>query len=48
MQSMISSQALTSFEKKLRPLNQSDDTAKLAAALKFMSLVIVQAAAYIS
>jgi hypothetical protein len=48
MQSMAPSQALALFEKKLRSLDQSDDTAKLAAALEFMSLAIVQATTYIS
>ncbi len=48
MQPMAPSQALALFEKKLGPLGQSDDTAELAAALEFMPLAIVQAAAYIS
>jgi hypothetical protein len=48
MQSMAPSQALALFEKKLGPLDQSNDTTKLAAALEFMSLVIVQATTYIS
>lgn len=41
VQPMTSSHALTLFEKKSRSLDQSDDTAKLTTALKFMSLVIV-------
>ncbi|KAL2048196.1 hypothetical protein N7G274_000107 [Stereocaulon virgatum] len=40
--------ALSLFEKKLGPLDQGDDTAELAAALEYMPLAIVQAAAYIS
>ena len=45
---MASSHALALFEKKLGPLGQGDDTAELAAALEYMPLTIVQAAAYIS
>ncbi len=48
MQPMALPQALALFEKKLGPLGQSDDTAELAAALEFIPLAIVQAAAYIS
>jgi hypothetical protein len=39
--------ALALFEKKLGRHDDSDDTAKLAVALEFMPLAIVQAAAYI-
>ncbi len=48
VQPMASAHALSLFEKKLGPLGQSDNTAELAAALEFMPLAIVQAAAYIS
>lgn len=48
VQPMIPSHALALFEKKLGPLDQSDNIADLAAALEFMPLAIVQAAAYIS
>ena len=45
---MALSHALALLEKKLGPLGQNDGTADLAAALEFMPLAIVQAAAYIS
>ena len=48
VQPMAAAHALSLFERKLGPLDQSDDTAELAAALEFMPLAIVQAAAYIS
>ena len=48
VQPMAPSHALALFEKKLGPLGQGDDIADLAAALEFMPLAIVQAAAYIS
>ena len=48
VQPMTPAQALTLFEKKLGSLGQGEDTAELAAALEFMPLAIVQAAAYIS
>ena len=48
VQPMAPPHALTLFEKKLGPLGQGDDIADLAAALEFMPLAIVQAAAYIS
>jgi len=48
VQPMAPAQALALFEKKLGPLGQGDDTKDLAAALEFMPLAIVQAAAYIS
>ena len=48
VQPMAPVHALSLFEKKLRPLNQGDDTMELAAALEYMPLAIVQAAAYIS
>ncbi len=48
VQPMTPAQALTLFEKKLVSLGQGDDTAELAAALDFMPLAIVQAAAYVS
>ncbi|KAK0516318.1 hypothetical protein JMJ35_000921 [Cladonia borealis] len=48
VQAMTPAQALTLFEKKLGSLGQGDDTAELAAALEFMPLAIVQAAAYVS
>ena len=48
VQAMTPAQALMLFEKKLGSLGQGDDTAELAAALEFMPLAIVQAAAYIS
>ena len=48
VQPMAPSHALALFKKKLGPLGQGDDTADLAAALEFMPLAIVQAAAYIS
>ena len=48
VQPMAPSHALSLFEKKLGPLSQGEDTAELAAALDFMPLAIVQAAAYIS
>ena len=48
VQPMTPAQALTLFEKKLGSLGQGDDTAELAAALEFMPLAMVQAAAYVS
>ena len=48
VQPMTPAQALTLFEKKLGLLGQGDDTAELAAALDFMPLAIVQAAAHVS
>ena len=45
---MDKSHALALFKKKLRVLEDSNDIAELAAALEFMPLAIVQAAAYIS
>ena len=48
VQPMAPSHALALFKKKLGPLGQGDDTVDLAAALEFMPLAIVQAAAYIS
>ncbi len=48
VQPMAAAHALSLFERKLGPLDQGDDTAELAAALEFMPLAIVQAAAYIS
>ena len=48
VQPMAPVHALLLFEKKLGPLDQGDDTAELAAALEYMPLAIVQAAAYIS
>jgi len=48
VQSMAPTHALLLFEKKLGSLDQSDDTAKLAATLDFMPLAIVQATTYIS
>ena len=48
VQPMAPVHALSLFEKKLRPLDQGDDTMELAAALEYMPLAIVQAAAYIS
>lgn len=45
---MTSAQALALFEKKLGSLGEGNVTANLAAALDFMPLAIVQAAAYIS
>ena len=45
VQSMALSHALALFEKKLGSLGQGDDTAELAAALEFIPLAIVQAAA---
>ena len=48
VQPMAPAQALALFEKKLGPLGQSDNSRELAAALEFMPLAIVQAAAYIS
>ena len=48
VQPMVPVHALSLFEKKLGPLGQGDDTMELAAALEFMPLAIVQAAAYIS
>ena len=39
---------LSLFKRKLGPLDQGDNTAELAAALEYMPLAIVQAAAYIS
>ncbi|KAL9605598.1 MAG: hypothetical protein Q9179_001215 [Wetmoreana sp. 5 TL-2023] len=48
VQPMAAAHALSLLERKLGPLDQGDDTAELAAALEFMPLAIVQAAAYIS
>ena len=48
VQPMAPVHALSLFEKKLGPLGQGDDTTELAAALEFMPLAIIQAAAYIS
>ena len=48
VQPMTPSHALALFEKKLGPHGQGDDIADLAAALEFIPLAIVQAAAYIS
>ncbi len=48
VQPMAAAHALSLFERKLGPLDQGDDTAELVAALEFMPLAIVQAAAYIS
>lgn len=48
VQPMAPVHALSLFEKKLGPLDQGDDTMELAAALEYMPLAIVQAAAYIS
>ena len=48
VQPMTLAQALSLVEKKLGLLGQGDDTAELAAALDFMLLAIVQAAAYVS
>ena len=48
VQPMAPVHALSLFEKKLGPLDQGDETAELAAALGYMPLAIVQAAAYIS
>ena len=48
VQPMTPAQALSLVEKKLGSLGQGDDTAELAAALDFMPLAIVQAAAYVS
>ena len=45
---MAESHAITLFEKKLGVLGDSNDIAQLVAALEFMPLAIVQAAAYIS
>ena len=45
---MDEAQALALFEKKLGKQGESQDVAELAAALEFMPLAIVQAAAYIS
>jgi hypothetical protein len=45
---MSRADALALFEKKLGGHDNSNDVAKLAAALEFMPLAIVQAAAYIS
>jgi Flp pilus assembly protein TadD len=45
---MDEAQALALFEKKLGAQEDSDDVAELAAALEYMPLAIVQAAAYIS
>lgn len=45
---MDEAHALALFEKKLGQQGDSSDVAKLAAALEFMPLAIVQAAAYIS
>jgi tetratricopeptide (TPR) repeat protein len=46
--SMDKTQALELFEKKLEKLDVMQDIAELAAALEFIPLAIVQAAAYIS
>jgi len=48
VQPMAQAQALVLFEKKLGSLGQGDNIAELAAALEFMPLAIIQAAAYIS
>ena len=48
MQSMAPVHALSFFERKLGPFDQGDDIAKLAAALEYMPLAIVQAAVHIS
>ncbi|KAL6717746.1 hypothetical protein ACLMJK_003831 [Lecanora helva] len=48
VQPMAAAHARSLFEKKLGPLYQGDNAAELAAALEFMPLAIVQAAAYIS
>ena len=48
VQPMAPVHALSLFEKKLGPLDQRDDTAELTAALEYIPLAIVQAAAYIS
>ncbi|RAQ98612.1 TPR-like protein [Stemphylium lycopersici] len=45
---MDEAQALALFEKKLGAQEESGDVTKLAAALEYMPLAIVQAAAYIS
>ena len=45
---MAQSHALALFEKKLGSLGEDDDLTELTAALEFMPLAIVQAAAYIS
>ncbi|KAH8691820.1 hypothetical protein BGW36DRAFT_464476 [Talaromyces proteolyticus] len=45
---MDEAHALALFEKKLRKQDESQDIAELAAALEFIPLAIVQAAAYIS
>jgi tetratricopeptide (TPR) repeat protein len=45
---MDEAQALALFEKKLKAQGDDSDVAKLAAALEYMPLAIVQAAAYIS
>ena len=45
---MDEAHALALFEKKLGKQGESQDVAELAAALEFMPLAIVQAAAYIS
>lgn len=45
---MDKADALALFRKKLGVQEDSNDTAKLAAALEFMPLAIIQAAAYIS
>ena len=48
VQPMAPSHALALFEKKLGSLGQGDNIAELAAALEFIPLAIVQAAAYIT
>lgn len=48
VQPMAPVYALSLFEKKLGPFDQGEDTAKLAAALEYMPLAIVQAAVHIS
>ena len=47
IESINNTHALTLLERKLEKQIDKDDTSKLTAALEFMSLVIVQAAAYI-
>jgi hypothetical protein len=44
---MDEEEGLALFEKKLRPQDNNSDVAELAAALEYMPLAIVQAAAYI-
>ncbi|KAK7177600.1 TPR domain protein (kinesin light chain) [Paraphaeosphaeria sporulosa] len=48
VETMDETQALALFEKKLGVQGDSNDVAELAAALEYMPLAIVQAAAYIS